>query len=445
MNRLAAGVFALLPILDGANGEASGQNLLKNPRFDKNLSSWRALKDRQGAPGEMTWSSLDADGSSLSGSLELRTSALAGRETYSVGQCVSLPTPSDYVVFGGRIRVPPAQQAAGYAYFSVENFSSGDCSGNGGSQSGLEGLANASFWSKRTEFASIRGAASLRLTASLYKRYEWQEGDQTGEIDDHLTLRAFFDDVFVHVTTEANLRNLVESLSTEFPEYRNTGQTVASWGKHTVERPTLSVKALGDDGRERDQRRIELASSDQIRLAISLKAPYSLEDPQSYPLQSLSVAARNNEKNFGRRPTLKFVIYRESDPSKKPVEVAIDESGRGVFESVQKETLSVILTERSEYRLRTLRALFECLKAAHPDAARSGEDPTDDQLLSMPLASYFVSNPPGDYELVATYHALEAGFWHDPVYSEPLRIRIVKKDFKCGKPEKSGRESPSPR
>jgi len=37
---------------------------------------------------------------------------------------------------------------------------------------------------------------------------------------------------------------------------------------------------------------------------------------------------------------------------------------------------------------------------------------------------------------------LEAGFWHDPVYSEPLRIRIVKKDFKCGKPEKHSGESP---
>jgi hypothetical protein len=209
MKHWATGVFALLPAVAWASVEASGQNLLKNPRFDEDLSSWHALKDSWSAPGEMAWSSLDADVASRSGSLELRTSALAGRETYSVGQCVSIPTPSDYVVFGGRIRVPSAQQAAGYAYLSVEHFSSGDCSGKRGSQSGLEGLANADFWSRRTEFASVRGAASLRLTASLYKRYDWQEGDQAGEIDDHLTLRAFFDDLFVYVTAEANLRKLV--------------------------------------------------------------------------------------------------------------------------------------------------------------------------------------------------------------------------------------------
>jgi hypothetical protein len=212
-----------------------------------------------------------------------------------------------------------------------------------------------------------------------------------------------------------------------------------------VERPTLSVRALGDDGRERDQRRIELSSSDQIRLAIHLTTPYALEDPQSYPLQSLSVAARNNEQNFGKRPTLNFTLYRKSDPSKKPVEVAMDESGKGVSGGAQTETVSIILTARSEYRLRTLRALFECLKAAHPNATRRGEDPTDEQLLSLPLATYFVANPPGDYELVAKYHAFEAGFWHDPVYSEPLRIRIVKKDLKCGKPEKREREPAGPR
>jgi hypothetical protein len=123
-------------------------------------------------------------------------------------------------------------------------------------------------------------------------------------------------------------------------------------------------------------------------------------------------------------------------------EIAIDESGHGVVEGTQTEDVSINLTGRSEYRATTLRALFKCLAAANPNAAGPGGDPTDEQLLSMPLASYVVANPPGDYELVAKYQALEAGFWHDPVYSEPLRIRIVKKDFKCGKPEKPGRDSP---
>jgi hypothetical protein len=152
------------------------------------------------------------------------------------------------------------------------------------------------------------------------------------------------------------------------------------------------------------------------------------------------VAARNNEQNFGRRPTVQLVLNRESDPSKKPEEIAIDDSGGGRSEGVKSTSVSISLTARSEYRLRMLRALFKCLAAAYPKATRPGGDPTDEQLLSMPLATYVVVNTPGDYELVARYQALEAGFWHDPVYSEPLRIRIVKKDFNCDKPEKLGRQ-----
>src|SRR5258706_16345309 len=99
MKRWATGIFAFLPAIAWAGAQPSAQNLLKNPRFDKDLSSWQALTNRQSAPGSMAWSSLDAELSSPSGSLELRTSALAGRETYSVGQCVSIPTPSDHVIF----------------------------------------------------------------------------------------------------------------------------------------------------------------------------------------------------------------------------------------------------------------------------------------------------------------------------------------------------------
>jgi hypothetical protein len=85
MRRWATGVFALLTVVACASVEASGENLLKNPRFNEDLSSWQAQRDRWSAPGEAVWSPLDADGSSRSGSLELRTSALASRETFSVG------------------------------------------------------------------------------------------------------------------------------------------------------------------------------------------------------------------------------------------------------------------------------------------------------------------------------------------------------------------------
>ncbi len=441
MKRWIGSICAFLLCAVCASADAWAQNLLKNSRFDKDLASWQSLEDEWSAPGKTGWSPLDANGSSSSGALELRASALSSRETYSVGQCVAIPTPSEYVVFGGKIRVPSRQRVAGSAYLSLKHFSSADCSGPEGAQSGLGGLANADFWSRRTDSASIRGASSVRLIASSQKKYEWREGDQTGEINDGVMFHAFFDDLFVYVTSEANLRKLIQSLPTGVPEFRTSRPTTASWGKNTVERPTLSVRVLRDDGAERDKRVVELKSFDRIRLSITLKTPYSYDDPHWYPLQPLSVAARNNDQNFGQRPTLELLFYRTGDSSKTPLKSAIDDDGRGGgSEGASEISASINLTGKSDYRVSTLRALYKCLLAAHPNAKTPAEDPTDDQLLAMPLAEYYVANPPGDYEVVAKYFALEAGFWHDPVYSEPQRIKILKRDFQCGKAPASGGE-----
>ncbi len=440
MRRWIGSIGAFLLCAICASTDAWAQNLLKNSRFDTDLASWQSLEDKWSAPGKTAWSPLDANGSSSSGSLELRASALSSRETYSVGQCVAIPTPSEYVVFGGKIRVPSRQRVAGSAYLSLRHFSSANCSGPEGAQSGLGGLANADFWSRRTDSASIRGASSVRLIASSQKKYEWKEGDQTGEINDGVMFHAFFDDLFVYVTSEANLRNLIQSLPTGVPEFRTSKQTTASWGKNTVERPTLSVKVLRDGGTERDERVVELKSVDQIRLSIDLSTPYSYDDPRAYPLQRLSLAARNNEHNFGQRPTLELLVYRTGDPAKTPLKTAIDSDGGGGGEGASSISASINLTGKSDYRVSTLRALYRCLRTAYPNATRQAEDPTDDQLLAMPLAQDYVANPPGDYELVAKYFALEAGFWHEPVYSAPRRIRIFKRDFQCGKAPAAGGE-----
>ena len=48
-------------------------------------------------------------------------------------------------------------------------------------------------------------------------------------------------------------------------------------------------------------------------------------------------------------------------------------------------------------------------------------------LLAWRLANSIVANPAGEYEVVARYLAREAGFWHEPVLSKPVRFRIVSK------------------
>ena len=50
---------------------------------------------------------------------------------------------------------------------------------------------------------------------------------------------------------------------------------------------------------------------------------------------------------------------------------------------------------------------------------------SDEDLLGWTLSGSIVANPAGEYEIVARYRALESGFWHEPVLSNLVRIRIV--------------------
>jgi hypothetical protein len=418
-----------------ASGEASAQNLLKNPRFDRDLASWQVVDAADRAPGAMSWSTADADGSSSSGSLELRTSATFGRETFSVGQCVTVKESPEYAAFGGKIRAPAGQPVAGLADLHVEYFQSAACSGQGLTQSGLGGIANADFWSRRRDFALIHGAGSVRLIASVRKTYEFQEGDQTSQIDDHLVFHAFFDNLFLQLTAEPDLGKFLRSLPTEAPQTLSDTATTAVWGKKTVQGPTLSLKAFGSDGRELDSGHLEFSSLEQIGVVAALSTPYAFDDPEWYPLQGFSLATREGDQYPRRQPTLEFLLRRAGDSGGNPMQISVDSSGGGVVDGHPNALAHISLAGKSDYRIQVLRTLLGCLMASLPDDRRKAAPKlTDDQLLTAPLAEYIVANPPGDYELVARYQALEAGFWHSAVYSAPLRLRIVRREVDCGKP-----------
>ncbi len=436
-------VFVLALAVTWTASGLSAQNLLKNPRFDEDLTSWQVLDSPDLAPGTMSRSPADASGSRSSGSLELSTSATSGHETFSVGQCVAVMQPSEYVVFGGKILVPSGQPVVGLADLHVEYFQSASCSGRGGSQSGLGGIANADFWSKRADFASIRGAAAVRLIASVYKKYEFQEGDQTGEIDDHVAFHAFFDDLFLQLMPESELGKFFRGHAPTVPQGVNDVATTAAWGKKTVQGPTLLLTAFGRDGRELDSRHVEFSSLEQIGVTVILKTPYTFDDPEWYPLQGFSVVSRNSQ-NLNRPPTLEFFLSRAGDPEKRPIPIAVDSSGGGAVDGHPDTSAYISLEGKSDFRMRALRAALGCLMASLPEDKRKAV-PTlsDEQLLANPLLAYFIANPPGEYQLVAKYRALEAGFWHHPVYSAPLRIRIVRRDVECNKPHPSGRKTPN--
>ncbi|HEU5248964.1 MAG TPA: hypothetical protein VFW15_03180, partial [Thermoanaerobaculia bacterium] len=133
-----------------------------------------------------------------------------------------------------------------------------------------------------------------------------------------------------------------------------------------------------------------------------------------------------------------LALYRLGDSGRIPVEIRLTSSGGGaVYDGGSDNSVDVRMAGPSDYRTRTLRAVWECLdatlRARGPGAARTPiPRPTDEQLEALPLASMMPLNPPGEYELVARYQALAAGFWHEPIFSTPMRIRIVEKPIDCG-------------
>jgi hypothetical protein len=121
---LAAGVLLLLT---GQGAPASAQNLLTNPNFDSSLIGWQTGP----VPGiTVAWDgTLDADGSSSSGSVLGSFSALQFIGLVPVvSQCVAT-TPGTTYLLGGEIFIPSGQDAFGSAFVSVLFYPSANCSG----------------------------------------------------------------------------------------------------------------------------------------------------------------------------------------------------------------------------------------------------------------------------------------------------------------------------
>lgn len=415
-------VFAvLLAVLPPATpAEKPAASLVTNGAFASNLSGWKVSAGESNSDtGALAWSRLDADGSKKSGSLELVTSATADRNTFRVGQCIRIDPGVENLSFGGRIRVPAGQKARGIANLEIERFKTADCSDDAIPYDGLGGVANADFWSSRREIVAAADARSACLVASVTKFYEWRADDEIGETDDGNLFRAYFDDVFAAVLEKGapGGRDLVPAAASRFTPASAPAKR-QRWGAQSVEPPALSLAVLDAEGHAQLAATIaECSSIDAVRLEVTLKSPYPEDDPRYYPLQPVVLAG---EGSLGPRPTVELGLFQAGDRERKLVPISCNAGP-----SVELR----VLGDRTQ-RVGGIRAFYDCLRTSLPEESRAGvpERLSDDELLAWRLAGSIVANPAGEYEVVARYLALESGFWHEPVLSNTVRFRIVRKD-----------------
>ena len=411
--------FVALLLLPAPAGKSAG-NRVANGSFAHDAAGWKASEtDSNSETGRVAWSRVDATGAKGSGSLDLVTSASADRNSYRIGQCVPIEPGVENLIFGGRVRVPPGQRARGVANVEIERFESTDCSGPVVPFDGLGGIANADFWASRQEIVAAATARSVRLVASVTKFYEWKEGDEIGETDDGNSFRAAFDDLFVKVL-EKNPPAEREPLPAEPDRFTAAAAPPKKvrWGANLVEPPLLSLAVRDSEGHPQPAGVVaECSSLSAVQLEVNLKKPYSDDDPRSYPLEPVTIAG---EGGLGPRPTVEVGLFVAGDRQRRLVPISC---------SVGPPVEVKILGDRNQ-RVGGIRAFYDCLRSSLPADARArvAERLSDEDLLGWTLAGSIVANPAGEYEIVARYRALESGFWHEPVLSNPVRIRIAGKE-----------------
>lgn len=123
--RLAFSVpIALFLLGPAASLRGDGQNMISNPGFTQDLSGWSADPE-----ASATWSTLDADGSSTSGSVLLTNLATDPPHYAKLSQCVPVDGPTLGFALRYRTRVPSSQYPFAEARASISAYATVGCTG----------------------------------------------------------------------------------------------------------------------------------------------------------------------------------------------------------------------------------------------------------------------------------------------------------------------------
>jgi hypothetical protein len=184
---------------------------------------------------------------------------------------------------------------------------------------------------------------------------------------------------------------------------------------------------IDKDGHEPTaQALLHLRSDKPISLRVEIEAPKGDDGFGKYRLQPITVATSNNQFNWGRRATLEVRVYRRADPGRTALDAEFSDGGTGEGPAGSSTSVRVHILGSPTERARAVRTFFDCIRRQLPEIEAKSHlaSVTDEQLLASPWASVVVSHPLGQYGIVARFEALETGFWHEPVFSEPIFFTI---------------------
>lgn len=424
---------ALATLLVGLSIQArASENLVKNGSFDRDVSSWKSMNDeaiRRLSPGHVTWSSLDASGSTTSGSMELRLEASKRPGEFEAGQCVPLRGKGAWVAFGGRLRVPSRQRAPGIATLYLQMFEADDCRQASDRGEGIPpGLANSDRWGQRSMVQALTPRVkSIRIIARIRKEREETEGKSTVSSSE-VPFSAFFDGLFVTVLSTPDALDDAPPSAKDFfrGERASWPRQTQAYGARSLGAPVLSLRTFGSGGEVTEpEKAVEITTSQRLQLILSLQPSSEAAGWERLPLSGLAIWRFSHPEGLPRRRrTVELLAYPFGDQARRPLYMETDGDG---------EFVEVRLAVDRDSRVRSLRDRLDCLKARGIPFGTplDGREITAEALLIPTFAADVIDHPTGEFELVARFESPDMGYWHEPVFSNSLKVRIVKGALPC--------------
>jgi hypothetical protein len=163
----------------GAAHAASGQNLVVNPSFGSNISSWNTVSPTVGFDATR-----DANGSGTSGSLTESATLTGFSSHFGAGQCLSgLTGGSPYTVGGKSLFVQAPAPGLGVSWIQVNWFLDNACSSPNGGSTAFFLFPTVGVWQTMSTSGTVpAGVGSAQLVLGF--QGEGTDGDFTVNFDD---------------------------------------------------------------------------------------------------------------------------------------------------------------------------------------------------------------------------------------------------------------------
>jgi hypothetical protein len=168
---------------------------------------------------------------------------------------------------------------------------------------------------------------------------------------------------------------------------------------------------------------VQVKNNERIRLQVCIRARSVADRFEQPEIQALNQAPDYFRNRPG--PNIKLSIKRIVGNDRREVAFRVDSSGLGKDLAVYYVDADVDILEDRTVRQRKAEQFVEWMVSQPGGAAQSRLLQSGKGSLASYFESQYIHNPPGEYEIAATYTPTTAENWRGVLISTPCRIQAI--------------------